>query len=133
MTIGSNAIGEAAIGDEGGFSDATTGTAAITLTPDTASGAGARGIMGAGAASVAVAVAGAGEQTVYPPLYFAFAFSYQPQPIQLQLPPVDFYAYVDYAGGELNINPIVLTAIGSQSNDVEPPLPPGEQLSFFWG
>lgn len=132
MSIGANAIGEAAIGDEGGFSNANTGTAAITLTPDTASGAGAAGVMGAGATAVAVSTAAAGQQTIYPPLYVAFAFSYQPQPVQLSLPPVDFYAYCDYTGAELNINPISFTAIGSQSDAVQPPSP-GEQLSFFWG
>lgn len=67
-----------------------------------------------------------------PAVYIAFAFSYQPQPVQLALDPIDFFAYCDYGGNELNINPIIFTAIGSQSNDVAPPAP-GEQLSFFWG
>ena len=62
----------------------------------------------------------------------AFAFSNAPIPIQLPLEPIDFTAYCDYGGNELNINPVSFTAIGSQSDTVAPPSP-GEQLSFFWG
>jgi hypothetical protein len=63
----------------------------------------------------------------------AFAFSNQPVPVQLSIEPIDFTSYCDFAGSELNINPVVFTAIGSQSDNVGPPVPPGSQLSFFWG
>lgn len=62
----------------------------------------------------------------------AFAFCSQPTPLQLPLDPIIFTAYADYAGSELNLNPIDFTAVASQSDNVAPPTPT-EQLSFFWG